>query len=183
MQTTITMRTDNDKPLHITLLLIFSLFLFSPTTWAGSDKQLMEKALMSREGNKHLEHHGSHQSLLESIGQFRGVFYGYLPCNKKNCDGVKMTLSLKQKNKYLLVTQYAKASAREYYDKGKYDWDEDNQIVTLTSKKKGLTQKFRIKNETTLIKLNADGSPLPGNENDYALQRSDSIETREVHMH
>lgn len=161
--------------------MFFSVF---NAAWAESDMQLMEKALKIREGKGHeAMGHSSHLQPADTSKIFRGVFYGYLPCDQKDCDGIKMTLSLKQKSNYLLVTQYAKASTREYYEKGKYAWDEQNQVLTLTPKRDGVIRLFRIQDEATLIQLDADGAPVSGNQKDYTLQRSDSIKTRQVHIH
>lgn len=167
------------------MLIIFSVLLSTlNTTWAESDMQLMEKALKAREGKNHKAmDHSAHAKPSDASGGFRGVFYGYLPCKQKDCDGIKTTLSLKQKNNYLLVTQYAKASTREYYEKGKYAWDEDSHILTLTPRKQAAKRQFRIQDEATLIQLNGDGTPIAGNPKDYTLQRSDSIKTRQVHIH
>lgn len=160
---------------------VFSLF---GTVWAESDMQLMEKALKIREGREHKAmDHSAHKKSEDASHIFRGVFYGYLPCDQKDCDGIKTTLSLKQKNNYLLVTQYAKASTREYYEKGKYIWDEQHRLLTLSPKTKGAKRLYSILDETSLIQLNVDGTRAAGNPKDYTLQRSDSIKSRQVHIH
>jgi len=152
--------------------------------WAESDKQLQEKTLRAREMiRQNAMDHSAHTNTTDVTEGFRGVFYGYLPCNEKDCDGFKMTLSLKQKNNYLLVTQYARASSREYYDKGKYDWDDKTHILTLSSNKDAAKRLFSIKDEGTLIHLNTDGMPMSGNQDDYTLARSDKAKSREVHIH
>jgi hypothetical protein len=152
--------------------------------WAESDKQLQEKTLKAREMiHQQSMDHSAHAKLADETEGFRGVFYGYLPCKEKDCDGFKMTLSLKQKNNYLLVTQYAKASSREYYEKGKYIWDDKARTLSLTSNKDEVKRQFSIKDEGTLIQLNSDGSPMPGDQDDYTLARSDKSKSREVHIH
>ena len=152
--------------------------------WAESDMQLQEKALKARELTRHKDmDHSAHTKADDKTEGFRGVFYGYLPCDEKDCDGLKMTLSLKQKDNYLLVTQPAKASSREYYDKGKYTWDDKAHTLSLTSKKDGASQLFTIKDEATLIRLNSNGTPMPGDQDDYILQRSDKAKSRQVHIH
>lgn len=155
--------------------------------WAESDKQLQEKTLKAREmiHQQSMDHseHAAHAKPADETEIFRGVFYGYLPCKEKDCDGFKMTLSLKQKNNYLLVTQYARASSREYYDKGKYIWDDKTHMLSLTSNKDEAKRLFSIKDEGTLIQLNSDGAPMPGDQDDYALSRSDKSKSREVHIH
>ncbi|WP_031432639.1 copper resistance protein NlpE [Methylomarinum vadi] len=174
-------RKIRKKGMLIAFAALFSTF---GTVWAESDMQLMEKALKIREGRDHKGmDHSAHAKSQDASKIFRGVFYGYLPCDQKDCDGIKTTLSLKQKNNYLLVTQYAKASTREYYEKGKYVWDEQNRLLTLTPKKKEAKRLYSIQDETSLIQLNVDGTPLAGNSKDYTLQRSDSIKSRQVHIH
>lgn len=169
---------------NATLILLGGLLSTLNCAWAESDKQLQEKTLKAREmmnhqGMDHAEHMGGG----ENTNGFRGVFYGYLPCKEEGCDGFKMTLSLKQRDNYLLVTQYAKASSREYYDKGKYAWDDNTHLLTLTSNKDGSKRLFTIKDEGTLIHLNNDGLPMTGDQDDYILARSDKAKSREVHIH
>lgn len=169
---------------NVTLIFFAALMPVFTSAWAESDKQLQEKTLKAREmiHQKDMDHY-SHAKLADQTEGFRGVFYGYLPCDQADCDGFKMTLSLKQKNNYLLVTQFAKASSREYYDKGKYDWDDKKNLLTLTSNKDAGKRLFSIKDDGELIHLNKDGSPMPGSQDDYTLERSDKSKSREVHIH
>ncbi len=158
--------------------------LMAQAAWAESDMQKQERVLKQREMNMQAgADHYKHQAPADDSELFRGVFYGYLPCELKDCDGFKMTLSLKQKYNYLLVTQYAKESSREYYDKGKYVWDDSAKSLTLTSSKDGNSRRFVIKDEVTLIQVNPDGKPMPGDQDDYTLRRSDKSKTRDVHIH
>lgn len=168
----------------------YMILLFS--TWsallsnasAESDMKLQEKALMARE-KSHMKKmdHSAHPNMEDQTGGFHGVFYGYLPCKLKGCDGLKMTLSLKNRNNYLLVTQYAKQSSREYYDKGKYNWDKNSRQLTLTSKKDKSVRLFAIRDESALVQLTGDGLPMPGDQDDYTLLRSDKAKSRAVHIH
>lgn len=152
---------------------------------AESDMQLQEKALKARESGRHgdMDHSAHISAGTEQTAGFRGVFYGYLPCKEKDCDGIKMTLSLKPKNNYLLVTQYAKESSREHYDKGKYDWDDKSHMLSLTSNKDGTVRRYTILDESALVQLTSDGTPLAGDPEDYTLRRSDKAKSREVHIH
>jgi uncharacterized lipoprotein NlpE involved in copper resistance len=101
---------------------------------AESDIQIKKGVHNIKEkSQKHGNHSKNTKIVDKNQKQFHGVFYGYLPC--EDCDGVQTTLSLKNKNNYLLVTQPAKASSREFFDKGKYIWDEETSTVTLTSRK------------------------------------------------
>lgn len=166
-----------------TMIVFGALLPLGHVAWAESDMKLQEKALKAREMQN--MDHSKHAEMEEAdpTGGFRGVFYGYLPCEKEGCDGFKMTLSLKQKNNYLLVTQYAQASSREYYDKGKYTWDDSSRVLTLVSNKNDEKRLFAIKDQGTLVHLNKDGQPLAGDQDDYTLSRSDKAKSREVHIH
>lgn len=179
------MQTLNRKIKKNVSLTLFGVLLSAHNTaWAESDMQLQEKALKARElTHQKAMDHSQHAKQADETQGFRGVFYGYLPCDEEDCDGLKMTLSLKQKDNYLLVTQPAKPSSREFYDKGKYTWDDKTHTLSLVSKKNGTSQRFTIKDAGTLIQLNSDGKPMPGDQDDYALQRSDMTKSRQVHIH
>ena len=113
-------------------------------TLAATDLSAQENYLKARV--KSLEQNNDHANHLEPVEKskdFHGVFYGFLPC--ENCNGIKATLSLKQNNLYLLVTQPAKESSKELYEKGKYTWDEEKQIVTLSPRNDAAIKKYSIK--------------------------------------
>ncbi|MDD1608688.1 MAG: copper resistance protein NlpE, partial [Methylococcaceae bacterium] len=119
---------------------------------------------------------------IDKSQDFHGVFYGFLPCN--DCNGIKTTLSLKQKNNYLLVTQPARDSSREFYEKGKYSWNEENNTLILTPRKESTPRQYLIKDEGTIIQLNSDGTQMSEElEESYTLRRSDTVKAREVHIH
>lgn len=154
--------------------------------WAKSDMELQEEALKAREAQRHEGmNHAMHAKQDDKTSGFRGVFYGYLPCEQAGCDGIKQTLSLKPRNNYLLVTQYTKEfSMREYYEKGKYDWDDKTHILTLTPNKGDAAKRlYTIQDESALIQLDSDGGPMSGDQEDYTLSRSDKGKTRQVHIH
>lgn len=172
------------KQLQQKLALVFFSTLFSATmAMAETDFADQEKLLKARVKNYEQKmDHSAHVAPIDKSLEFHGVFYGYLPC--KDCDGIKATLSLKQKNNYLLVTQPAKESSREYYEKGKYSWDEKNQLVVLTSRKDSSTRRYFIENEGALVQLNDDGTPMARDQADrFTLRRSDTVKAREVHIH
>ena len=150
---------------------------------AATDLTAQDKYLKARV--KSLEQNSDHANHIEPVEksqEFHGVFYGFLPC--ENCNGIKATLSLKQNNLYLLVTQPAKESSKEFYEKGKYTWDDEKHTVILTPRNDASIQHYLIKDEGTLIQLNSDGSPMQADKAaSYTLRRSDSAKTREVHIH
>jgi len=167
------------QKLSLTLLSILS--ITSTPTVAKSDMQIMGDVQRARELNRWGVNHAQHLQPIDESQKFRGVYYGYLPC--KHCAGIKMTLSLKNKKNYLLVTQYAQASNREYFEKGKYNWDDKNKIVTLVSRKDASTRKLYIKDDTALIVLSPKGTPMKGSQNQYTLLRGDKNKSRTVHIH
>lgn len=166
---------------NLTLIFFGTLLLALHPAMAETDMQIQEKVLKAREMTNQRDH-AAHINPINKSQDFHGVFYGFLPCN--DCNGIKTTLSLKQKNNYLLVTQPARESSREYYEKGKYSWNDDNHTVVLTPLKESTTRQYHIENGETLIQLNSDGTRITGDqENDYILRRSDTVKSREVHIH
>ncbi|WP_317963624.1 copper resistance protein NlpE [Methylocaldum szegediense] len=179
------MNVSNRKAIKKALVIVFGVLLsWFSAAWAESDKEIQEKALRAREQNKHgaMDHSG-HASPDATAGAFRGVFYGYLPCSEEKCAGLKMTLSLNAKNKYLLVTQPAKPQNRESFEKGKYEWDDSKGILVLTPNNDAPQRRLAIKDEATLLYLSSDGTPMPGDQDRYLLQRSDKAGNREMHIH
>ncbi|MDD5275653.1 MAG: copper resistance protein NlpE [Methylovulum sp.] len=167
---------------NLALILIGSLLSAIPAM-ATTDREDQENLAKARAKLHQKEtDHSAHENPNDKSLEFHGVFYGFLPCN--DCTGIKATLSLKQKDNYLLVTQPAKESSREFYEKGKYSWDEKMQTVVLTPKKGGATiRHYHIENEGTLIQLNDDGTRITDNADRYVLKRSDTVKAREVHIH
>ncbi len=164
---------------HNLAWLLFGCLYSVQPAMAESDQQMFLKAREMQQKDEH----SAHAKHIDKSKDFHGVFYGYVPCN--DCAGIKTTLSLKQNNNYLLVTQPARDSSREYYEKGKYKWDELNKVLVLTPKKGGeVPHHYQIENDETLIQLNEDGSKKQGDlAEKYALRRSDSVKTRQVHIH
>ena len=171
----------NRKQTFPLILLGLSTFA-SHSAIANSDMQMMREVQKAREAGRTGVDHSQHKKKVKESEKFRGIFYGYLPC--KDCDGIKTTLSLKNKNNYLLVTQYAKTSTREFFEKGKYTWDEKNERVILTPRKgkKSVIRKYYIKNDGALVLLNEHGKAMK-NKDKYTLLRSDMKKTRTVHIH
>jgi uncharacterized lipoprotein NlpE involved in copper resistance len=164
-------------------LVSFGILLSANTAMAATDLVAQENYLKARiKTHQQNTDHTTHIEPIEKSLDFHGVFYGYLPC--EDCNGIKSTLSLKQKNNYLLVTQPAKESSKESYEKGKYTWNEETHTLALTARNEAGTRQYLIKDEGTLVLLNQDGTEMKGDKSDsYTLRRSDSIKTREVHIH
>lgn len=163
-------------------LVFISILSLSNTATAATDLSAQEAFLKARVMNHPEAEHAAHQNHVDKSQEFHGVFYGFIPCD--DCNGIKQTLSLKNNNNYLLVTQPARESSREFFEKGKYTWDDDTQIVTLMPKNDAEPRKYLIKDEGTLVQLNREGKQITGDLADrYILRRSDTVKSREVHIH
>lgn len=172
------------KQLKQTLPLIFASLLFTNyTAIAATDLSAQENFLKAKAMNHQQDDHSNHVAPIDKDKDFHGVFYGFLPCD--NCNGIKSTLSLKQNNHYLLVTQPAKESSREFFEKGKYTWDDENKIVTLTPRDSNVeSRQYAIQDEGTIYQLHKDGKKFTGEQAErYILRRSDTVKSREVHIH
>ncbi len=165
----------------LTLICLASATVSFNSAIANSDMKAMGEVQKAREMARHQGKHVRHFKPIDEKQKFRGVYYGYLPC--AHCAGIKLTLSLKNRSNYLLVTQYAQASIKEYYDKGKYTWDDKTGLVTLVSKKDAKETKLRIKSDSKLIMLNEKGNQMKGDQDQYKLVRSDKQKSRQVHIH
>ncbi|HEY8159750.1 MAG: copper resistance protein NlpE [Methylobacter sp.] len=167
---------------NLALILFGTLLSAYHPAMAKTDFEAQEKYLRARvNSSQQNTDHSAHANPIDKSLDFHGVFYGYLPCN--DCNGVKTTLSLKQNNNYLLVTQPARESSREFYEKGKYSWNDDNRTVVLTPRDESPAKQYRIEDEGTLIQLNSEGGKMAGDEDRYTLRRSDTVKSREVHIH
>jgi hypothetical protein len=165
---------------HLALIFFSTLLLAYNPAMARTDTEAQQSYLKARAKNHQQDEtdHSAHtMKPADESEVFHGVFYGYFPCN--DCDGIKMTLSLKQKNNYLLVTQPARDSSREFYEKGKYSWDDEKQIVVLTPRNEPTTRQFYIEDEGTLIQLNAMGPDTVVRP--ATLRRSDTVKSRSAY--
>lgn len=166
---------------HLSLIL-FSILLPANFAMAATDLTAQENyaRALAKNHQQDTDHsaHANHDKSLD----FHGIFYGFLPCN--DCNGIKTTLSLKQNNNYLLVTQPARESSREFYEKGKYSWNEENHTLVLTPRKGSESRYYLIKEEGIIVQMNSDGTPMSEElEDSYTLRRSDTVKSREVHIH
>ena len=175
------MQAQNHSLPRAFFIALTAIMLPLSSAWAKSDMAIQEEALKARELQKGMDHSMAADD--PSVGKFRGVFYGYLPCYEEDCSGTKMTLSLNQKDRYLLVIQAAKASNRESYEKGRYEWNESSQTVTLTPPKEAPQRRLSIKDESTLLYLRSDGGAIIGDQDRYLMKRTDVANNRDMHIH
>ena len=176
------MRTLKKQLKHKLALFLLSSLLPAIPVMAATDMEARDSFVRARAKSQQEVEHTGHENHIDKSLEFHGIFYGFLPC--KDCTGIKATLSLKQNNNYLLVTQPAKESSREFYEKGKYSWDDEKHTVVLTPTKGGTnTRYYHIEDEGTLIQLNDDGTKITSGGDKYILRSSDTVKAREVHIH
>lgn len=137
------------------LLLSVSLVAFNPV-FAETNSEKNDES-----------HHGHEQR------DWPGVYHGFLPC--ADCVGIKTTLALNKNNSYVLITQYAGKSPRDFVEKGKYAWDEKTSTIVLTPRKyKDATIRRYAVAEDMLIQLDDNGNRYTGKLADkYILRRND----------
>ncbi len=169
------MKTSSNTLKQKLILALFGSLTFT-SAMATSEGYKVKKPIAS-----HQEQQNDSKQQAESQ-KYHGVYYGVLPCN--DCAGIMVTLSLKNRNNYLLVSQKAKNSAREYFEKGKYDWNEQTKIVTLSPFKKSQTRKYRINDDNTLTELSSKGVPLKATQKNtsYRLYQKEMDEKKAL-MH
>jgi hypothetical protein len=175
-------KKDPSNPLKTVIISSLALMLITPIAFAETDKEIQEKALIARELQKRGNMDHSMHMLPESTSKYRGVFYGYLPCREKDCNGIKMTMSLNANDRYLLVIQPAKAQNRESFEKGTYDWNEKEGTLILTPNKEAPQRRFTIQ-ENGLLYISSDGGHLTGEKSRYLFQKMEQAGGREVHIH
>lgn len=171
-----------NKTIKNSLALLFGgvCLALSSGVWA-EEVDLLKAREISQHGGMD---HSAHAKKEESNVRFRGVFYGFLPCDELECAGTKMTLSLKHNGTYLLIIQPAKPLNRESFEKGKYVWDDNKRTLFMTPNKADAPpRRMEIRDASTLVHLNSDGTKMPGDQDQYLLERSDKANNREVHIH
>jgi uncharacterized lipoprotein NlpE involved in copper resistance len=104
-----------------------------------------------------------------------GIYKGFTPCF--DCIGIKTTLALNKNNTYILMTQYAGKSEREFVEKGKFSLGTLENTIVLTPKN-GETSHQYLVSENVLIQLDNKGNRYTGKDAErYTLRRNDMVET------
>lgn len=83
-----------------------------------------------------------------------GIYNGFTPCD--DCIGIKTSLALNQNNSYILITQNVGKSPREFVEKGKFAWTEQDNTIILTPKNGTTTRQYLV-GEDTLTTLDSNG--------------------------
>jgi copper homeostasis protein (lipoprotein) len=118
----------------------------------------------------------------EATPDWPGIYYGFLPC--ADCKGIKTRLGLNKNGTYVFITQYVGKSEREFYEKGKYTWNPDNNTLTLMPRKDGKIHQWLV-GEDVLTQLNEDGQAYIGADAiHYRLHRKDEMDaSTQQHAH
>ena len=116
-------------------------------------------------GSAHEGHHAS------SSLDWPGLYLGLLPC--ADCVGIKTSLALNKNNSYILITQYAGKSEREFVEKGKFSWGDKENTIVLTPKNGSEPHYYEV-GKDVLTKLDNHGNRISGkNADSYVLRRTD----------
>jgi len=132
-------------------------------------------AAETTETAEHGEHHAQNNI------DWPGIYNGFTPC--ADCIGVKTTLALNKNDTYMLITQYAGKSEREFVEKGKFSWNDKSNIITLTPRNSETTHQYLVA-ENMLIQLDSKGERIMGKLADkYILRRNNVTESEPKHSH
>lgn len=110
-----------------------------------------------------------------------GIYFGFTPC--ADCVGIKTSLALNKNNSYILITQYAGKSDREFVEKGKYSLGDKPNTIVLAPRK-GDTQQQYLVDGDALVQLDSAGNRITGkNAERYILRRTDVTELTQSQSH
>ena len=110
-----------------------------------------------------------------------GVYNGFLPC--ADCIGVKTSLALNANNTYILITQNVGKSPREFVEKGKFTWGDNNDKIILTPRDSSTPRQYLV-GDDKLIELDGNGKRISGKQADsYILRRTDVAAQPPKHQH
>lgn len=123
------------------------------------------------------ESHDAHHA--QNSIDWPGVYYGFTPC--ADCKGIKTSLALNSNGTYILMTQFVGKSEREFVEKGKFTWNDQNNTIDLTPKK-GTTIRHYFVGENALTQLDENGNRFTGkNAEGYTLRRNAMTEPSQPH--
>lgn len=119
----------------------------------------------------------------EKPAAWPGIYYGLLPCS--DCYGIKTSLALNaNNNSYIKITQQTGKSQRDYVEKGKFSWGDQNNVITLKPTKGGTqAQQYKV-TTNALVQLDANGRTITGKEAErYVLHKTEMTNPEESHSH
>ncbi|MDD5272754.1 MAG: copper resistance protein NlpE [Methylovulum sp.] len=141
------------KQRNLTVFLFIALFLGNAPAFAEETT------------DPHAAHHA------QTTIDWPGVYYGFTPC--ADCKGVKTSLALNNNGSYILMTQNVGKSEREFVEKGKFTWHDENDTIVLTPRNSQLTRHYAV-GTNTLTQLDDSGNRIAGkNADGYILRRNE----------
>lgn len=100
-----------------------------------------------------------------------GIYHGFTPC--ADCKGVRTTLALNKNSSYILISQYLGKSEREFVEKGKFTWGNEDNTIVLTPRNGDKTRQYFV-GEDQLIQLDDNGKRYTGESAQrYVLRRNE----------
>lgn len=99
---------------------------------------------------------GSHNS--RNSLDWNGVYEGTLPC--ADCEGIETSITLMDELTFTRSRIYLEKDDQIYSDQGKFTWDDQGSVITLTAED-GSTQSYQV-GENVLFYLDRDGNRIEG---------------------
>jgi heat shock protein HslJ len=101
-----------------------------------------------------------------------GTYTGTLPC--ADCEGIATALTITSEGKFILQTRYLGKSEEINTQEGRFEWDNDGNIIKLSGVEPG---RYQV-GEDKLFQLDQEGKRIAGNlAEKYILTRSTSTLT------
>lgn len=98
-----------------------------------------------------------------------GTYTGTIPC--ADCDGIETSVTLFKSGAYTRTQKYAGKSNDQIKDNGKFKWNDQGAIVTLTDKD-GNSQQYQV-GENVLFHLDTEGKRISGDlSKNYQLMKN-----------
>lgn len=97
-----------------------------------------------------------------------GTFHGDLP--SASGEGIDFTIKLNDDLSYERTEVYKGKKGGKFEDKGKFSWNEAGDVIIIKTKSE--THQFKVKDESTILMLNQDGTENSGELADmYVLKK------------
>lgn len=129
----------------ISFLLVIAIFITS----CKSETKENKDSEMSKEFKKE---HSAKLAL-----DFIGVYEGELPC--ADCEFIRIKISINEDGTYYSKFIYEGKNNEVFDEFGTYKWEENNNIIQLTSEDKSKVNKYKV-GEGWILQLNQNGEEI-----------------------
>lgn len=89
-----------------------------------------------------------------SPGEMTGTYSGVIPC--ADCEGIKISLSLKDDNTFMMNSEYLGKEATDLQVVGSYQYDEPSNIITLENTSNGPTKFLLEDGKVSMLDQNSN---------------------------